>query len=129
MITPFMIELTCQWLVSGHADRMLLQQRKILRNGGTVASSSGQIWSAISGRWYACLVAITPYWRCQSFVQAANQQGIGVAGAELFSAAHFPSPQAVRLSISHPGDNVSLDKALCILRELLETEPTPQWII
>ncbi len=130
MITPFMIELTCQWLVSGHADRMLLQQRKILRERGELlrhhlAKFGVQYQEGGMHAW----LPLPPYWRCQSFVQAANQQGIGVAGAELFSAAHFPSPQAVRLSISHPGDNVSLDKALCILRELLETEPTPQWII
>lgn len=130
MITPLMIELTCQWLQSGQADRMLLQQRKVLRERGELLRHHLGRYQLHyqEGGMHAWLL-LPAYWRSQAFVQAANQLGVGVAGAELFAAAHYPAPQAVRLSISHPADNISLDQALRLLRELLETEPTPQWII
>jgi DNA-binding transcriptional MocR family regulator len=130
MITPLMIELTCQWLQSGQADQMLLQQRKILRQRGELLQhhlGAYQIQYQTGGM-HAWL-PLPDHWRSQAFVQAADQAGVGVAAAEMFAAGHAPSPQAVRLSISHPADNVSLDKALVILRQLLDSEPTPQWVI
>ena len=130
MITPLMIELTCQWLQSGQADQMLLNQRKVLRQRGELLRhhlGAHQVQYQDGGM-HAWLPLPT-HWRSPAFVQSADHLGIGVAGAELFTAGHFPSPQAVRLSISHPGDNISLDKALGILRQLLDSEPTPQWVI
>ena len=61
------------------------------------------------------------HWRSAALIQAAEAAGIGLAGAELFAAGHFPSPQAVRLSISHPLDNQALDQALTTLCQLLES--------
>ncbi len=130
MITPLMIELTCQWLHSGQADRMLLHQRKTLRERGELLRHHlGQFHVQYQEGGMHAWLPLPAHWRCQAFVQAAHQHGIGVAGAEFFAAAHYPSPQAVRLSISHPADNISLDKALRQLRELLDSEPTPQWVI
>jgi DNA-binding transcriptional MocR family regulator len=130
MITPLMIELTCQWLQSGQADQMLLQQRKILRQRGELLQHHlGDYQIQYQAGGMHAWLPLPTHWRSQAFVQAADQAGVGVAGAELFTAGHAPSPQAVRLSISHPADNLSLDKALVILRQLLDSEPTPQWVI
>ncbi len=130
MITPLMIELTCQWLLSGQADRMLLQQRKTLRERGALLRHHlGHYQVQYQEGGMHAWLPLPAHWRSQAFVQATNQHGVGVAGAELFAAAHYPSPQAVRISISHPADNISLDKALRVLRQLLDSEPTPQWVI
>ena len=54
-------------------------------------------------------------------VAAAEAEGIGLASAELFAAGHYPAPQAVRLSISHPLDNPALEQALATLARLLDS--------
>src|SRR5690606_40621578 len=52
MITPLMIELTCQWLQSGQADQMLLNQRKVLRQRGELLrSEERRVGKERSARW------------------------------------------------------------------------------
>lgn len=130
MITPLMLELTCHWLANGHANKILKQQRNALKQRGQLLRHYLKDFGIRyeEGGMHAWL-PLPEYWRVPAFVQAADQQGLGLASGDLFAAGHYPSPAAVRLSISHPADNLSLDKALSILKELLETPPQPKWVI
>ena len=123
MITPLMIELTCQWLQSGQADQMLLNQRKVLRQRGELLRhhlGAHQVQYQDGGM-HAWLPpphtgAARHFAKRRSFRNRCRRRGTVYRRT-------LPSPQAVRLSISHPGDNISLDKALGILRQLLDSEP------
>lgn len=130
MITPVMIELTCQWLSTGQADKMLLNQRKILKERGELLRHHFRDFDIRyrDGSMHAWLI-LPEQWRAQSFIQQADAVGVGLAGGDLFAAGHYPSPHAVRLSISHPVSNTSLDEALVKLKELLNTEPSPHLFI
>lgn len=130
MITPLMIELTCQWITSGYADKMLEEQRRILREREQLLRFylQGYQYAYAKDGMHAWLL-LPEYWRSSDFVQRMDQLGIGVAGAELFAAGHFPAPQAVRLSLSHPADNRSLDKALGLIAEQLKQKPSPHWLV
>lgn len=130
MITPLMIELTCLWLTSGYADKMLLEQRRILREREQLLRYHLKDFHyAYAKDGMHAWLQLPEYWRSADFVLAMDQQGIGVAGAELFAAGHFPAPQAIRLSISHPTDNRTLDQALTRIAAQLRQEPTPHWIV
>ena len=61
------------------------------------------------------------HWGAAAFTQPSEPAGVGLAGAELFAAGHFPAPQAVRHTNSHPLDEQSLEQALLTLRQLLES--------
>lgn len=130
MITPLMLELTCHWLASGHANRLLLQQRNVLKQRGQLLrhyfKDDGIRYE--EGGMHAWL-PLPEQWRVAEFVQAADTQGIGIASGDLFTTNHYPAPSAIRLSISHPADNLSLDKALSVLKTLLQTTPQPKWVI
>lgn len=130
MVSPLLVELACRWLQNGQADRMLHTQRAQL-------SQRAQLLQHHLGRFKLHYTAdsmhawleLPPHWRSASFIQAAEAEGIGLAGAELFAAGHFPAPQAVRLSISHPLDNVALDRALAVLARLLEGDAATRQLL
>lgn len=130
MITPLMIELTCQWLITGQAEKMLLNQRQILKQRGELLRHHLRDYEIrySEGSMHAWLT-LPPQWRVQSFVQHADAAGIGLASGDLFTAGNYPAPHAVRLSISHPASNTTLDQALTKLKTLLKSEPSPHWII
>lgn len=122
MISPLLVEIGCRWMADGQANRLLQQQQTLLLQRGACAQQIMHgldlVWQ--SGSMHAWLRLPEP-WRAAALVAAAEQQGIGLAGAELFAAGHFAAPQAVRLSLSHPQDDAALRQALQTVRELLES--------
>lgn len=121
MISPLLVEIGCRWMADGQANRLLQQQRSLLQQRGACAVQVMQgldlVWQP--GSMHAWLRLPEP-WRASALVAAAEQQGIGLAGAELFAAGHFAAPQAVRLSLSHPQDEDALSRALQGVRAILE---------
>ena len=122
MVSPLLVELACRWMEGGEADRILVQQRQQLAQRAQLLRHHLERFNLHyqDGSMHAWL-ELPAHWRSAAFIQAAEAAGIGLAGAELFAAGHFPSPQAVRLSISHPLDNQALDQALTTLCQLLES--------
>ena len=123
MVSPLLGEIVCRWLVSGDADRLLEQQRQMLAERGRLLQHhlGHHALRYAEGSMHAWL-ELPAHWRSAAFVAAAEAQGIGLASAELFAAGHYPAPQAVRLSISHPLDNAALEQALITLAGLLDSK-------
>lgn len=124
MISPLLVELACSWLQQGDATQLLQRQRDLLAQRSRLLQlqlgDKGIRHQA--GSMHAWL-PLPPQWRAEAFVQAAREMGVVVAGAEAFAAGHFAVPQGVRLSISQPLDNPSLERGLTLLRQLLDTSP------
>jgi DNA-binding transcriptional MocR family regulator len=122
MVSPLLVELACRWMEGGEADRILVQQRQQLaQRAQLLRHHLGRFNLHYQDGSMHAWLELPAHWRSAAFIQAAEAAGIGLAGAELFAAGHFPSPQAVRLSISHPLDNQALDQALTTLCQLLES--------
>jgi DNA-binding transcriptional MocR family regulator len=130
MVSPLLVELACRWMEGGEADRILQQQRQQLAQRARLLSHHLGHFNLHyqEGSMHAWL-ELPAHWRSAAFIQAAETAGVGLAGAELFAAGHFPSPQAVRLSISHPLDNQALDQALTTLRQLLDSSGPTQHLL
>ena len=130
MISPLLVELACRWMQGGDADRLLEQQRRQLAQRARLLRHHLGHFSLHyqEGSMHAWL-ELPGHWRSAAFIQACEAAGVSIAGAELFAAGHFPSPQAVRLSISHPLDDQALEQALLTLRQLLEnTGPSQHFL-
>ncbi len=130
MISPLLVELACRWMQGGDADRLLEQQRRQLAQRARLLRHHLGHFSLHyqEGSMHAWL-ELPAHWRSAAFIQACEESGVTIAGAELFAAGHFPSPQAVRLSISHPLDDQALEQALLTLRQLLEnTGPSQHFL-
>ena len=122
MVSPLLVELACRWMEGGEADRILVQQRQQLaQRASLLRHHLGRFNLHYQDGSMHAWLELPAHWRSAALIQAAEAAGIGLAGAELFAAGHFPSPQAVRLSISHPLDNQALDQALTTLCQLLES--------
>ena len=122
MISPLLVELACRWMANGDADRLLDEQRRQLaQRAQRLRHHLGHFALHYQEGSMHAWLELPAHWRAVAFIQASEAAGVGLAGAELFAAGHFPSPQAVRLSISHPLDEQSLEQALLTLRQLLES--------
>ncbi|MFC3914793.1 PLP-dependent aminotransferase family protein [Pseudaeromonas sharmana] len=122
MVSPLLIELACRWMQGGEADALLRQQRQQLaQRAERLQYHLGHFALRYAPGSMHAWLELPEQWRAASFIAAAEAEGIGLAGAELFAAGHFNAPQAVRLSISHPLDMASLEQALTTLASLLES--------
>ncbi|MGL4756793.1 MAG: PLP-dependent aminotransferase family protein [Aeromonadaceae bacterium] len=122
MVSPLLIELACRWMRGGDADALLQQQRlQLAQRAERLQHHLGAFALRYAAGSMHAWLELPAQWRAASFIAAAEAEGIGLASAELFAAGHFSTPQAVRLSISHPPDMASLEQALTTLARLLES--------
>lgn len=124
MISPLLTGLACELIQKGDADRVLqqihhdidLRQQLVTRHLGRFAlqhtADSFHVW-----------LTLPDYWRLSDFVKAAEQRGVIIKSAEMFTPPGATIPPAVRLAISAPFTHQKLEQGLQILAELLEKDP------
>ncbi len=125
MISPLLTGLACELIQKGNADRVLqqihhdisLRQQLVSKHLGKFAiqhtpPDSFHVW-----------LTLPEYWRLSDFVSAAEQQGVIIKSAEMFTPPGATIPPAVRLAISAPFTHKKLEQGLLILAELLQKDP------
>ncbi|MCW8329663.1 PLP-dependent aminotransferase family protein [Photobacterium sp. SDRW27] len=124
MISPLLTGLACEMLRNGDADRVLQQiHRDINARQQLVTQHLGKFAIQHTPDSFHVWLTLPEYWRLSDFVSAAEQQGVIIKSAEMFSPPGATIPPAVRLAISAPFSHHKLEQGLLILAELLEKDP------
>lgn len=119
LVSPLLIDLACQWIKQGHAEHALAQQANQLKQRAALLHHylKGFDYRYQEGGLH-CWLQLPSGWSSNSFAEAAKQQGLELASAEHFSVSG-QVPNAIRLSLGQLSDNLALDQALALLRQLL----------
>jgi DNA-binding transcriptional MocR family regulator len=124
MISPLLTAITCQLIASKKIDQALT----IIRTEMSQRLSCALEYLAPYNPAYEkdCFhfwLPLPDYWRLSDFIQQAEQQGVMVKSAELFTPPAGNVPPAVRLALSSPFDLAQLEKGIRQLKALLDTKP------
>jgi DNA-binding transcriptional MocR family regulator len=126
MAPPIMTEILARWIADGTA---LALSRRIARETAArqqFAQSllAGMTWRAAPAGMHLWLQLPEP-WRAQDAVAAARAEGVSLPATDLFVPGRAETPHAVRLALGAARDRAELERALGVLRRLLETRPEP----
>ncbi|PSL10958.1 GntR family transcriptional regulator [Marinobacterium halophilum] len=115
---------TCQWLTSGDADRLLEWQWEEIRARQALLR---EILSPYEVSTHPCgfhaWLRLPESMRAADFVQLADARGVTLIAAEPFCVGSQPAPQAVRICITPPASREALAEGLTRIRALLDEEP------
>jgi DNA-binding transcriptional MocR family regulator len=125
MAPPLMAEVAAAWIGDGTAARLLDQARRESAARQKLAARvlSGYSFRAAPESYHLWLPLPRP-WSAADFVVRARSRGLALAPADAFAVGP-DAPAAVRVSLSGPRDLRELERALGIVRELLEHGPGP----
>ncbi len=124
MVNPLIIGLVCEWIKSGDDIRMLERQRVLIKARHQIAGKILQGYALRQAESsFHFWLELPENWRCESFVRAALEKQVILKGAELFAVGQYPSPQALRVSLSNVDNIQNLEAGLNILKELLDQGP------
>jgi DNA-binding transcriptional MocR family regulator len=124
MAAPLLAEIASLWINDGTADRILARKREEVR-------ARQQIAAAILGRFrrdthpaaYHVWLHLPEPWRTETFVEQARGRGVAVTPAQAFVVGRASAPHAVRICLGAAADQPELERALGILRDILEGPP------
>jgi len=121
---PLPVEVAQRWLQRpDSAEWIAWQSEELSRRLALVESHLGDFDCKITqGSFHAWLV-LPEQWRASDYQRVAQDKGVSILSAESFAVGRFPSPQAVRVSISAPETIEEVEEGLKILRELLVQDP------
>ncbi|MGF1713419.1 PLP-dependent aminotransferase family protein [Photobacterium chitinilyticum] len=124
MISPLLTGLACELIQKGDADRVLQQiHHDISLRQQLVSKHLGKFAIQHTPDSFHVWLTLPEYWRLSDFVSAAEQQGVIIKSAEMFTPPGATIPPAVRLAISAPFTHKKLEQGLLILAELLQKDP------
>lgn len=120
MAPPLTVEMACQWLADGTADRLLAAKRLEVKKRQLLVREllSGQQMRA-DPFGYSVWLDLPDPWHADEFVTTARQRGVIVLGAGAFALNRAQTPRAVRLSVGESSLPV-LETGLTKLVELLQ---------
>jgi DNA-binding transcriptional MocR family regulator len=135
MAAPLMAEIAARWIGDGTADAVLARKRKetAARNALAARVLDGARYAAHPASFHLWLHLPEP-WRADAFAAAARRQGVAITPAAAFAAtAGGPRPrrgaaavpEAVRVCLGGARDRAGLERALGVLRGLLQASPEP----
>lgn len=124
MAPPLMVALTCAWIESGDAERLLEWQWQEVRARQQLLADIF-VDQDFSSHPYGFVVwlQLPEGWRASEFVRAAAKVGVRLLSAEPFCVGSQAAPQAVRLTISPPAERSQLEEGLRRLHRLLTSPP------
>ncbi|MGR5147428.1 PLP-dependent aminotransferase family protein [Photobacterium alginatilyticum] len=124
MISPLLTGLACELIRKGDADRVLQDiHHDINKRQQLVEQHLGDFAIQHTRDSFHVWLTLPDYWRLSDFVSAAEQQGVIIKSAEMFTPPGGTIPPAVRLAISAPFTHSKLEQGLLILTELLKKDP------
>ncbi|ODC03515.1 hypothetical protein BFW38_08095 [Terasakiispira papahanaumokuakeensis] len=120
MPAPLMVDIACQWIISGDADRVLNWQLDELHHRQKLTKSY-LYWLSVSGNPYGSYVWVNmpDGLRSTTVVDSLASQGVLVAHSEPFCVGNTPAPQAFRISTSAASSRGELTHALKIINSTL----------
>ncbi len=120
MTPPLTVELLCQWIEDGTADRTLAAKRAEAARRYALAESAlaGHAFSGRPAGFFLWLSLPAP-WRGSEFEARLREHGVNVFGAEKFAVGDAPAPAAARVSLTGPADMEALRRGLGLMADLL----------
>lgn len=124
MAPPLMVALTCAWIESGNAERLLEWQWQEVHARQQLLADIF-VDQNFSSHPYGFVVwlQLPEGWRASEFVRAAAEVGVRLLSAEPFCVGTQAAPQAVRLCVSPPAERSQLEEGLRRLYRLLTSPP------
>ncbi len=123
MTPPLNVELICQWIQDGTAEKTMLLKRKaaneryeavrdIIDEMEIVGNPSGFfLWLTLPDPWRGFMVE-----------SRAREEGLNIFSAEKFAVGDSPVPPMIRLSLSGPKNIEELRYGLKILNRIIQTD-------
>jgi DNA-binding transcriptional MocR family regulator len=123
-VSGFAAELASQWIRTGTAQRLILWHRKESARRAALVSAvlPGLTLQSASGLYHTWLDLPAP-WRGIDFASQLASAGVHVSPAEVFTVDANPAPQAIRISLGGALTDSRLNRAMRIIRGLLERRP------
>ncbi|MGF1750813.1 PLP-dependent aminotransferase family protein [Vibrio cionasavignyae] len=130
MISPLLIALTCEMLISGDAERNIAMIRNEMRQRMAAAT---QVLGAFNMRYeqggFHVWLTLPEQWRLSEFVQKAAESGVIVKSGELFAPPGGTVAPAIRLSLSSPQTIEQLKVGVEKLNTLLLSNPINEFTL
>lgn len=126
MAAPLMAEIASEWIGDGTADRLVEQKRAETAARQELASRAleGFEFDAHPLSFHIWLHLPDP-WRSNEFTAQLKRRGVLVTPSEAFVPGREEAPHAVRVCLGTPRSRARLERALAIVRGVLEATPDP----
>lgn len=126
MAVPLMAEIASRWIADGTAERFVKWRRQeaAARQKIVARIFHGLDYSAHPSAYHLWLRLPEP-WRGEELVAQAKRRGVAITPSTAFVVGRGAEPHAVRISLGGPRDHASLERALTILKEILDGSPEP----
>jgi len=125
MTPPLSVEIGARWIADGTALRILGTRRR------EVAARRARVVAALGARAAACpegslhlWLHLPEPWRASDLALEARTHGVAITPAEAFAVSRRDATHAVRVCFGAAPDLATLDRAMGILAELLDGEPS-----
>ena len=126
MAPPLMAEILARWIGDGTASTLIgrMGRETAARQQLGARSLAGMSFRAAPAGMHLWLQLPEP-WRAQDAVAAALAQGVSLPPTELFVPGRAETPHAIRIALGATKDHSELERALAVVRRLLEMRPEP----
>ncbi|HKY32499.1 MAG TPA: PLP-dependent aminotransferase family protein [Candidatus Polarisedimenticolia bacterium] len=126
MAVPLMAEITARWIADGTAEKFVRWRRKEAALRQKIARRIlGGFDSAAHPSSYHLWLRLPEPWRSEELVAQAKRRGVAITPSTAFVVGRGAEPHAARISLGGPRDHASLERALFILKEILDGAPEP----
>jgi DNA-binding transcriptional MocR family regulator len=126
MATPIMAEVMRRWVVTGDADRLVLEKREAAERRRDVADRLlGDFEWEAHRRSFHLWLTLPEGWRAHEFAATARRRGAVVTPGAAFAVGRGPAPEAVRVCLGAAADEAALERGLEALAALLAAPPAP----
>lgn len=123
MPTQSMVAVASQWIRSGQAEDMVRRFQQELRERQAIAAQYLPSRARAHPAGLHVWLPLPPQLDQYRLIQAAQEQGLGIASSDAFSVEEPPPGNAIRLSLGGAVDQGALAGALAKLNEILSEAP------
>ncbi len=126
MAAPLMAEISAEWILDGTADRLVEEKRSEASARQSIARKAlGDFQFDAHPLSFHLWLHLPEPWRSNEFSAQLKRRGVVVTPAEAFVPGREEAPHAVRICLGAPRSRAQLEKALGIIRSLLQETPDP----
>jgi DNA-binding transcriptional MocR family regulator len=124
--TPVMAEVMRRWVVTGDADRLVLEKRAAAERRRAIADRVLGNWEwKAHRRSFHLWLKLPEGWRADEFAATARRRGAVVTPGAAFFVGRGAAPEAVRVCLGAAADEAELERGLQALAALLASPPAP----
>jgi Transcriptional regulators containing a DNA-binding HTH domain and an aminotransferase domain (MocR family) and their eukaryotic orthologs len=126
MAPAFNAEIACECILSGTADKIILQKRAELRKRAALLKEklSGYTFRYVPDSMFVWL-KLPDYWTSREFEKTAGENRLNVISSEKFAVGNTAPPNYIRISLSGADSLEEFENGLGILLKLLSYEIGP----